>query len=224
MVLFRSLIRVFSGQTHMCEHLRESFLAVSQKTAGDLVIQQETIDVEQTNALIAVALTNDYIEQNHGDTGMFATLFFGVLNPETGFLSYINAGHEPLFIVGPTGVKVSLQPTGPAVGMMPDANFKIEHVQLEPGDILIGYTDGVTEARSSNNELYTKKRLRSLLEQPAASASELLERIKTSLFNYTENAPQGDDITLLVVRGYPKRQYGMDTNSQNFNSHRDFVR
>jgi two-component system response regulator len=204
MVLFRSLIRVFSGQTHLCE----SFIAASQKRAGDMIIQQETIDVEQTNALIAVALTNDYIEQNHSDMDMFATLFFGVLNPETGLLSYINAGHEPLFIVGPNGVKVSLQPSGPAVGMMPDARFKIEHVQLEPGDILIGYTDGVTEARSSNGELYTKKRLQSLLEQPVASASELLERIKTSLFKHTENAPQSDDITLLVVQEYPKRQLG----------------
>ncbi len=203
MVLFRSLIRVFSGQTHLCEHLCESFIADSQKKAGDMIIQQETVDIDQANALIAVALTNDYIEKNHSDMAMFVTLFFGVLNPETGLLSYINAGHEPLFIVGPTGAKASLQPTGPAVGMMPDARFKIEHVQLEPADILIGYTDGVTEARSSNGELYTKKRLHSLLEQPVTSAPELLERIKTSLFNYTENAPQSDDITLLAVQRYP---------------------
>jgi two-component system response regulator len=203
MVLFRSLIRVFSGQTHLCEHLCESFIADSRKKAGDRIIQQETIDIDQTNALIAVALANDYIEKNHSDMGMFVTLFFGVLNPETGLLSYINAGHEPLFIVGSTGAKASLQPTGPAVGMMPDAKFKIEHIQLEPGDILIGYTDGVTEARSAYGELYTKKQLQSLLEQPVASAPELLERIKTSLFNYTENAPQSDDITLLAVQRYP---------------------
>ena len=213
MVLFRSLIRVFSGQTHLCDHLCESFISANKKTAGDMIIQQETIDIEQSNALVAVALANDYIEKNHSDMGMFVTLFFGVLNPETGLLSYINAGHEPLFIVGPTGVKVSLQPTGPAVGMMPDARFKIEHVQLEPGDILIGYTDGVTEARSLNGDFYTKKRLQSLLKQPVASAPELIESIKTSLFNYTENAPQSDDITLLAVQRYPKGQYGRDTNS-----------
>jgi sigma-B regulation protein RsbU (phosphoserine phosphatase) len=97
--------------------------------------------------------------------------------------------------------------------MMPDAKFKIEHVQLEPGDILIGYTDGVTEARSLNGDFYTKKRLQSLLKQPVASAPELIESIKTSLFNYTENAPQSDDITLLAVQRYPKGQYGRDTNS-----------
>jgi len=200
MVLFRSLIRVFSGQTHLCKHLCESFVAANKKTAGDMIIQQETVDIDQTNALVAVALTNDYIEKNHSDMGMFVTLFFGVLNPETGILSYINAGHEPLFIVGPIGVKASLQPTGPAVGMMPDAKFKIEHIQLEPGDILIGYTDGVTEACSLNGEFYTKNRLQSLLEQPVDSATELLERIKRSLFSYTENAAQNDDITLLAVQ------------------------
>jgi two-component system response regulator len=200
MVLFRSLIRVFSGQTHLCEHLCESFIAANKKAASDMIIQQETVDIDHTNALVAVALTNDYIEKNHSDVGMFVTLFFGVLNPETGLLSYINAGHEPLFIVGPTGAKVSLPPTGPAVGIMPDARFKIEHVQLEPGDILIGYTDGVTEAHSLNGEFYTKKRLQSLLKRPVASASELLERIKSSLFSYTDNAAQNDDITLLAVQ------------------------
>ncbi len=88
--------------------------------------------------------------------------------------------------------------------MMLDAKFKIKQVQLEPGDILIGYTDGVTEARSPSGELFTKQRLRSILQQPASSASDMLERIKTSLFAYTENAPQNDDITLLVVQGVPK--------------------
>ena len=100
-----------------------------------MIVQRETNNVENANALIAVALTNDYNEKNHSDMGMFATLFFGVLNPETGLLSYINAGHEPLFIVGPNGIKVSLQPTGPALGVIPDARFEIEHIQLATRDV-----------------------------------------------------------------------------------------
>ena len=90
--------------------------------------------------------------------------------------------------------------------MLPDAKFKIEQVQLDPGDILVGYTDGVSEAQSPEGEFFTKKRLRSIFEQPAPTASELLEQIKTSLFAYTDNAPQSDDITLLAVQGAPKRQ------------------
>ncbi len=92
-----------------------------------------------------------------------------------------------------------------AVGMLPDAKFTIEQVQLEPGDILVGYTDGVSEAQSPEGEFFTKKRLRSLLQQPASTASELLDQIKTSLFAYTDNAPQSDDITLLAVQGAPKK-------------------
>ena len=200
MALIRSLIRVFSGQTHLCE----TYIVDNQDRVEGIIQPQETNIIDPTNALIAVALTNDYIEQNHSLMSMFATLFFGILDPETGLLAYINAGHEPLIVVGPGGIKAELQPTGPAVGMMIDAKFKIEQVQLEPGDILIGYTDGVTEACSPGGELFTKQRLRSILQQPATSAPEMLERIKTSLSAYTENAPQNDDITLLAVQGIPK--------------------
>jgi len=200
MALIRSLIRVFSGQTHLCD----TYIADNQDRVEGITARRDTNIIDPTNALIAVALTNDYIDQNHSLMSMFATLFFGVLDPETGLLTYINAGHEPPIVVGSSGVKAELLPTGPAVGMMPDAKFSIKEVRLEPGDILIGFTDGVTEALSPGGEFFGKKRLRSILEQPAASATELLERIKTSLSVYTENATQNDDITLLAVQGVPK--------------------
>jgi sigma-B regulation protein RsbU (phosphoserine phosphatase) len=72
--------------------------------------------------------------------------------------------------------------------------------QLEPGDILIGYTNGVTEARSPMGEFFTPQQLRSLLEQPVTSVHDLLERIKTNLFTHIDNAPQFDDITMLAVQ------------------------
>ena len=200
MALIRSLIRVFSEQTHLCD----THILDNQDRVEGIITPQESNIIDPINSLIAVALTNDYVEQNHSLMGMFATLFFGILDSETGILAYINAGHEPLFVVGPSGIKEDLQPTGPAVGMMLEAKFEIKQVQLEPGDILIGYTDGVTEACSPNGQFFTKKRLRSILQQPASSAPDLLERIKSSLFTYTENAPQNDDITLLAVQGAPK--------------------
>ena len=130
---------------------------------------------------------------------MFATLFFGVLNPSTGKMTYINGGHEPPVVIGPRGLKESLKKTGPAVGMMPRVDFKIRQIQLEPGDTLIGYTDGVTEALSPDNRLFTKKRFLKILEKPASTASELVERIKTTLYDHIGNAPQFDDITMLAV-------------------------
>jgi sigma-B regulation protein RsbU (phosphoserine phosphatase) len=68
---------------------------------------------------------------------------------------------------------------------------------------LIGYTDGVTEARAPNGQFFTTKRLLALLEEPACSASELHDRIKTHLFNHMDNAPQFDDITMLAVQRAP---------------------
>lgn len=196
MALFRSLIRVFSGQTS----LGGLSIFANEAEFCSLIDPQVTTDIYQINALKAVALTNNYIAQEHGDMSMFATLFFGVLNPATGIVTYINGGHEPPFIIDATGIKTSLPPTGPAVGMMPNTKFKIQQVQLEPGDILIGYTDGVTDARAPSREFFSNKRLRSLLAQPASSASALLERIQTHLFAHIENAQQFDDITMLAVQ------------------------
>ena len=131
---------------------------------------------------------------------MFATMFFGVLDPTTGLLTYINGGHEPLFLINNFGIKQTLKPTGPAVGIMPNIKFAVEQVQFEVGDILIGYTDGVTEGKNPDGELFTLQRLRSLLERPSQSACELLTRIKTKLFDHIDRAPQFDDITMLAVQ------------------------
>jgi sigma-B regulation protein RsbU (phosphoserine phosphatase) len=195
MALIRSLIRVFSG--HIRLHGFNNF-SVNNGLTKPVAIQTAT--GEQISALNAVKLTNDYIAHEHSKEGMFATLFFGVINPATGVLAYINAGHEPLLIVNSAGVKTSLEPTGPAVGMMPEMKFEIRQVQIDMGDILIGYTDGVIEALAPNGDFFTRKHLLSIIEQKPLSASDLVERIKTNLSTHVHNAPPSDDITMLAVR------------------------
>jgi len=194
MALIRSLIRVFSG--HISLHGFSNF-SVNNGLTRTVATHSATTD--QLNALNAVKLTNDYIAHEHGKEGMFATLFFGVINPATGVLAYINAGHEPLYIVNSAGVKQRLVPTGPAVGITSDMQFEIKEVQIQPGDILIGVTDGVTEALSPNGDFFTKKQLLSVLEQPAASGADLVERIKTNVFHHIQNGAPSDDITMLAV-------------------------
>jgi serine phosphatase RsbU (regulator of sigma subunit) len=193
MALFRSLIRVFSNQS----------TTVPAFSTADTALKADAIsatDIVQVRGLSAVAFTNNYIALNHGEEGMFATVFFGILDPQTGLLFYINGGHEPLLVISSNVIKAKLMPTGPAVGMMPDMPFRIQQIKLEPGDILMGYTDGVTEARSPKDESFTRNRLQAIIEQPFASASELLERIKTSLFSFIDIAPRGDDVTMLAVQ------------------------
>jgi len=132
---------------------------------------------------------------------MFATLFFGILDPDTGKLSYINGGHEPLYIVNSGGgVKAQLTTTGPAVGIEPTIRFQIQQTQMEPGDTLLGYTDGVTEANAADGSFFSVEQLRSILDAPSSSASELLDRIANSLQEHIGEAEQFDDITLLAIR------------------------
>jgi sigma-B regulation protein RsbU (phosphoserine phosphatase) len=191
MALFRSLIRVFSGQINL--------QGVSVPGSDN----PDSTDDNLYQSLHAVSLTNEYIADAHGEEGMFATLFFGVLDPASGRLTYVNGGHEPLILFNKFGIKKRLKATGPVVGMMPEMQYKVEHVQMEPDDFLIGYTDGVTEAMSPENILFSKERILSLIEKPAASASQQIEQIKTDIFNHIADAPQFDDITMLSLHRNP---------------------
>ncbi len=194
MALFRSLIRVFSGQINLQGVSVPGSDHHSPDSTGDQLYQ----------ALHAVSLTNDYIALEHGEEGMFATLFFGVLDPLSGKLTYVNGGHEALILFNQSGIKERLKATGPVVGMMTEMEYSVQQVQMEPDDFLIGYTDGVTEAMSPENKLFSKKRFLSLLEKPAVSASQLIEQIKIKIFNHIGDAPQFDDITMIAVHRLKK--------------------
>ncbi len=195
MALFRSLIRIFSGQAR----LGRSPIDKKAQTVGRMPDAETIRKYNQIDALRTVALTNDYIAQNN-DMNMFATLFFGVLDPKNGKLLYINGGHETVFIIDENGIKDRLLATGPAVGVIPNVKFGYKQIQLEPGDILFAYTDGVTDARSTAEERFNRKQLNELLTQPVESAFELMQRIGTSIFNHIGKARQADDITMLALQ------------------------
>jgi sigma-B regulation protein RsbU (phosphoserine phosphatase) len=189
MALIRSLLRVFTGKISL------SGVSIS---AGDRPATAE-VDVEVETALGAVTSTNEYIAKEHGDQGMFATLCLGIINPQTGLLAYVNAGHLPLVIIGKSGVRAFLNATGSSVGIDSVSRYRSAIARIEPGEVLVGYTDGVTEAMSPDEVLYTKERFFSLLEKPASSATDLVERVKTDLFSHIRHAPQSDDITMIAV-------------------------
>jgi sigma-B regulation protein RsbU (phosphoserine phosphatase) len=194
MALFRSLIRVFSSQS------------TPDGLAGVLPQPAPAIPAGSEAAIAwrAVSLTNAYIAREHGQEVMFATIFVGVLNAETGVISYVNAGHEAPLIIDASGVKHELKGTGSPVGILPDSRFRVEQARLQPGQTLIAYTDGVTEAFSPEGQLYTRKRFRSLLPSQPTTAAGLIARIETDVLSHTRNAPQSDDITMIVVRRKPE--------------------
>ena len=195
MALYRSLIRIFSGQSQ----LSRSLVDTKSQTVGGAPDSSSIRQYSHVEAMRTVALTNDYIAQDN-EMCMFATLFFAVLDPENGRLIYINGGHETAFVIDRSGVKERLSPTGPAVGLIPQAKFEFKQVQLQPGEILFTYTDGVSDALSIKEERFTRKRLVSYLSQPVTTASELMERVGTNLFAHIGKARQEDDITMLVLQ------------------------
>jgi len=185
MALTRSLVRAFSLQWF------------EENTGSDKNKKSE----EETEAALksVVTRTNDYLAETHNEANMFATLFFGILEPETGTLTYINAGHEKPVVFSSKEVKEYLNPTGPAVGAYPELDYKTRTIRLDPGDFLFAYTDGVVDAINEAGEFFTKDRLISQLTQPSGSAEHLLEKIKTRLYGHMEGAEQFDDVTMVLV-------------------------
>jgi two-component system response regulator len=204
MSLSRSLMRAFSEENRSSQWV-EGFINDLPTTFNISDGQRQMLSATGSSALLAVELANDYIAYNHGDMYMFLTIFFGVLDPGSGVLTYINGGHETAFVVGPSGgVKARLTPTGPVVGIDAEAQFRFQQVTLEPGDILLVYSDGVPDARNPARERFTPQRLFSLLEQPAPSAAALLERIRADVWHHIGDADQYDDITMLAARRAPE--------------------
>jgi sigma-B regulation protein RsbU (phosphoserine phosphatase) len=205
MALLRSLLRVLAQQTYSLDLLKGFGDESPRKSRPEDPAQKKILLRIGALALKkAMEITNNYMIDNHSRMNMFATMFFGVLDPATGLLLYINAGHEFPVICGANGIKKRLKNTGPAVGMMPKVNYKIQEAQLEPGDILFTYTDGVPEAHNPACELFTDERLLAVLESPPPSAKGLLDLIETQVRQHIADADQFDDITMLAVRRLPK--------------------
>jgi sigma-B regulation protein RsbU (phosphoserine phosphatase) len=135
------------------------------------------------------------------DDMMFVTLFYGHYNIETGDLTYVNAGHNPPYIVSKDGRLETLSATGSLVATFEDISYDEQTVRLEPGDLLVTYTDGVTEAHSSkDHNLYGEDRLEQLLyEIRHESVEAICERIHRDADQFAEHECQ-DDVTILVLR------------------------
>jgi sigma-B regulation protein RsbU (phosphoserine phosphatase) len=200
MSLSRSLMRAFSEANRSTNWMKE-YVDGIPTTFNVTDQERHALFASGNSALLAVEMVNDYIAYNHGDMVMFFTLFFGVLDLATGNLSYISGGHETAFIISASGeFKAELEPTGPLVGIDANSNFQIAQATLEPGDLILIYSDGVIDARDPAGKRFTLDRLRTLLNRPRTSAAAVVEDLKSTLRGYISTADQFDDITILAVR------------------------
>ncbi len=133
---------------------------------------------------------------------MFVTVFYGIYDLETGEIVYCNAGHNPPYILHKNGTTEALPMSqDPMAGAIGDMQFHEEHIQLEKGETLVLFTDGVTEAMNVNNEEFGDDRLiQTLQEVSLHSGQEIIEAVKADVAAFTEGAEQSDDITMLTLK------------------------
>ncbi|WP_328297599.1 PP2C family protein-serine/threonine phosphatase [Streptomyces sp. NBC_00435] len=190
MALIRSLLR------HTAENSGLQHLVAAGRTGNSRRIPV----VGATPLLNAVTATNGYLTRNHLRQGYFATLFFGVLDPLTGSLVYINGGHNPPLLLAADGSEpLALEVTGPAVGVLPDCVYTLGYAQLNPGDTLFVFTDGVPEARCPSGGFLGDARMLELLSGPPVSGREVVDRMDTAVREHTGTAEQHDDVTMLAL-------------------------
>lgn len=136
-----------------------------------------------------------------------ATLFYGIINPETRKLTYVNAGHPaPMVLRGET--LFTLPATSPPLGYFNDPQIALERIALTKGDRLLLYTDGITEAVNREGEPFGQTRLEQIVRQTGYGHLELLEHLFVNLTEFTAKDSQDDDCTAIVVdfHGYATGQ------------------
>jgi phosphoserine phosphatase RsbU/P len=199
MAIFRSLFRAYSDQQYIMRWAGSP--KESQEDSPTGIFRRDALLASGAPSLKnAIDLTNNYIATHHGNANMFATVFFGLLDPVNGELLYINAGHESAFVISGDSLEKHLEPTGPAVGMLPNMDFRIESITLARGDSLLLYTDGITDALSPSEEQFAEPRLVEAATSPALSAQDLIQNIMNALGTHIAKREQYDDITLLAVK------------------------
>jgi adenylate cyclase len=178
------------------------FMAMTKEVLRDtLTRHDEDLGKAFTEASARISASSGDMADAGGDM-MFVTVFAGILNLVSGMLASVNAGHDsPLLIRAGAKANELAGEGGPPLGTVDDFPYAVEHHQLMPGDLLLLYTDGVTEAEDRNDAFYTEARLGLLLQSaPTASAKALVEFVSKDVRRFAADAEQADDITLLAVR------------------------
>ena len=176
MVLFRSLLRA---------NLMLSF----SRSAGE--------DNDTCQLLIAaVDRTNRYIAENHSQANMFATVFAAVLEEDCDELCYLNCGHDAPALIRANGKMERLVPGSPAIGVFTDLEFKCSCISLTKGESVVAFTDGVTDAQSTDDQPFGEERVLEILAE-APQLGNRMKRLRKAIEDHIAGADQYDDITFI---------------------------
>jgi sigma-B regulation protein RsbU (phosphoserine phosphatase) len=150
-------------------------------------------------ALMAARL-NDFVFKSSG-LSSFITFFYGELDQRSGELRYVNAGHNPPFVVSAEGQLSALGSSGFPLGMFPKVTYETGAVKLGPGDLVVLFTDGIPEGRNAQSEDFGEDRLKNLvLDQRGLSALQLSRKIIEDVQGFATGTEPCDDITLVIIK------------------------
>jgi sigma-B regulation protein RsbU (phosphoserine phosphatase) len=135
------------------------------------------------------------------ETARFATLAYVELEPASNHVLVVNAGHPPLVAIGPDGRRELVSSTGAALGVLPDARYESRTLTLEPGAVLVAYSDGVTEALGEDEEEFGEAQLAHAIERKRhLSASQLCQSLIDDVREFRGTTPPADDVTVMVIK------------------------
>lgn len=148
----------------------------------------------------SVKAVNKYLAINT-PTNRFITFFVAELEPQSGEVQFINAGHNPPLVARADGSVIELESGGFPLGIMPMAEYELGKIKLEPGESIVVFSDGVSEAESVTGEEFGMERLTEVVRNNMhKSASGLRDKIEATLSAFTTTAPANDDITLVLLK------------------------
>jgi sigma-B regulation protein RsbU (phosphoserine phosphatase) len=187
MSLFRSLIRA---------------TAMYGYSDLDAVAQDRVAHAGEGEGMLlnSIQTTNRYIAITHPHSSMFASVFFGLLDPDSGALSYINAGHESPVVFRRDGTKEVLEVTGGVLGLFAAAPFSVAETRLEEGDLLFAYSDGVNEAKDPDGAQFGDQRILAMDNVQEEGAREFVDEVYAQIQAFRTTAAPSDDITMLAVK------------------------
>jgi sigma-B regulation protein RsbU (phosphoserine phosphatase) len=157
---------------------------------------------ENPDPVVAIQKANRLIYED-GRSSMFVTVFYGVLDAPAMTFTYVNAGHNPPLLVrgDPPGVRTLGEGRCIALGVVPEVNITCAALVLEPGDLIVLYTDGVTEAFNPQDEEFGEERLTEYLQKYRHyPVQEIIDGLIDGIRRFCGSAPQSDDITLVILR------------------------
>lgn len=149
---------------------------------------------------ICITRTNKLLYRSTEST-KFATMIYGALDPETGHIKYTNGGHDCPILFTKNHPPIQLESTGLILGIFEDSEYSQESVQLAPGDLLLLFSDGITEAMNSDLEMYGTEQLQNLVKEHLdRSAEEIGSMILEDVRRHAQGTTQSDDITLMLIK------------------------